>query len=241
MIRKIIYGIILICLSSTAYSQEDIPFPYLDKIEIKEFNNRELHLNRSQADIFNSKRVELEKNHKFYAEECEGEYETLIAICNIDKSYKRYAISYGACPNPEFVIYDSENPEKIIGSINADKMFINGSGAIYCSGGEGTFDARKKYKIINEKLVETKQPFYHIGLKTTTLRPIKLYETVNLKNEVASLPIDYPVEILLSTKAFNDTKGLYLVKTKFGLIGWAELIAGQYTDVDIKDLKYIGD
>ena len=241
MIRKIVYGIILIGLSSSAYSQGNSPFPYLDKIEIKEFKNCELHLDKLQADIFNSKRVELDKNHKFYAEECEGEYETLIAICNIDKSDKKYAISYAACPNPKFVIYDSENPDKIIGSINADKMFITGSGAIYCSGGEGTFDARKKYTIINEKLVETKQPFYYVGLKTKTLRPIKLYETTDLKNKVASLPVDYPVEILLSTKAFNSTKGLYLVKTKFGLIGWAELIAGQYTDVDIEDLKYIGD
>ncbi|MFI2741474.1 hypothetical protein ACG2LH_01930 [Zhouia sp. PK063] len=120
-------------------------------------------------------------------------------------------------------------------------MFITGSGAIYCSGGEGTFDARKKFKIINEKLVEIGQPFYYVGLNTKTLRPIKIYETVDLENELASLPIDYPVEILLSTRAFNSTKGLYLVKTKFGLIGWAELTAGQYTDVDIKDLKYIGD
>jgi hypothetical protein len=241
MFRKLIFGILLIGLNSLAYSQETSPFPYLDKIEIKNFKNRELHLDSSKADIFNSKRIELDKNHKFYAEECEGEYETLIAICNINKTNKRYAIAYGACPNPEFIIYDFENPDKIIGSINADKMFITGGGAIYCSGGEGTFDARKKYTIIDGTLVETSQPFYYVGLKTKTLRPIKLYETVDLENEVASLPIDYPVEILLSTKSFNSTKGLYLVKTKFGLIGWAELIAGQYSDVDIKDLKYIGD
>ncbi|PCH70836.1 MAG: hypothetical protein COC06_03235 [Bacteroidales bacterium] len=241
MIRKIIFGILLIGLNSLTYSQETSPFPYLDKIEIKHFENRELHLVSAKADIVNRKRIELDKNHKFYAEECEGEYETLIAICNIDKTSKRYVISYGACPNPEFIIYDFENPDKIIGSINADKMFITGGGAIYCSGGEGTFDARKKYTIINSELVETSQPFYYVGLKTKTLIPIKLYETINLENEVASLPIDYSVEVLLSTKAFNSTKGLYLVKTKFGLIGWAELIAGQYSSIDIKDLKYIGD
>ncbi len=241
MIRKIVYGILLIGLSLSVFSQEDSPFPYLDKIEIKMFSDCELYLDKSKVEIYNAKRVDLDKSHKFYAEECQGEYETLVAICNIDKSNKRYAISYGACPNPEFIIYDSENPNKIIGSINANKMYITGSGAIYCSGGEGTFDARKKFKIISDKLVETGQPFYYVGLKTKTLRPIKIYETVGLENEVASLPIDYPVEILLSTRAFNSTKGLYLLKTKFGLIGWAELTAGQYTDVDIKDLKYIGD
>lgn len=241
MIKNIIVGILLIGLNTGINSQEASPFPYLDKIEIKHFQDRELHLDISKADVYNVKRVELDKNNKFYAEECEGEYETLVAICSIDKTNKKYAIAYGTCPNPEFAVYDFDNPEKIIGFINADKMFITGSGAIYCSGGEGTFDARKKYKIINGKLEETLQPFYYVGLQTKTLRPIKLYETVDLKNEVASLPAEYSVEILLSSKAFNSTKGLYLVKTKFGLIGWAELIAGQYTEVDIKGLKYIGD
>ncbi len=241
MIKKIVFGILFICINSSVYSQDDSPFSYLNKIEIKNFSDCELHLDISKADIFNCKRIELNKSHKFYAEEGEGEYETLISICNIDKTDKRYAITYGACPNPEFIIYDSENPDRIIGTINATKMFVTGSGAIYSSGGEGTFDARKKYKVIEGKLVETEQPFYYVGLKTKTLRPIKLYKTVDLENEVASLPIDYSVEILLSTQAFNSTEGLYLVKTKFGLIGWAELKAGQYTDIDIKDLKYIGD
>ncbi len=55
------------------------------------------------------------------------------------------------------------------------------------------------------------------------------------------MPINYSVEIIASNKSFNETNGLYLVKTKFGLIGWAKLTAGQGKSVDVKDLIYRGD
>jgi len=233
--------ILFLVLNIISYSQETSPFPYLDKIEVYNFKGRELYIQKTNAQIINKKRIELSKENIFYAEECEGEYMTLIAICKIDNSNKSFTIAYSVCPNPEFTIYDSENPNKIYGNINADKLFISGNGSIYCSGGESTFDAKKKFKIIGDKLTEIKQPYYYIGLKTKTLKTIKLFETINLENEIANLPIDYPVEILLSNKSFNSTKGLYLVKTKFGLTGWAELIAGQGKSIDIEGLIYNGD
>ena len=80
-----------------------------------------------------------------------------------------------------------------------------------------------------------------MGLSSKTLKPIVLYQTINLKKQLAKLPADYDVEIVLSKESFNATKGMYLVKTKFGLLGWAELEAGQYHDIDIKGLQYNGD
>ena len=233
--------LLFLVLNLISYSQETSPFLYLDKIEIQNFKGRELYIQKTNAQIINKKRIELSKENIFYAEECEGEYMTLIAICRIDNSNKSYAIAYSVCPNPEFTIYDSDNPHKIYGNINADKLFITGNGSIYCSGGESTFDAKKKFNIIGDKLIEIQQPFYYIGLKTRTLRPIKLFETIDLENEIANLPMDYPVEIILSNKSFNSTKGLYLVKTKFGLTGWSELKAGQGESVDVEGLIYTGD
>lgn len=239
---KKIYSIfIVLALVQICYCQELSPFPYLDKIDVSNFEKTELYLNKNDAQIINRKRNELEPSHLFYAEECEGEYMTLVAICKIDNTSNEYAIVFGACPNPEFIIYNAKFPEKKIGTINANKLFITGNSSIYCSGGEGTFNAKRKYVIRKDSLIEIGQPFYYIGLKTKTLRPIKLYQSQDLENEIASLPVNYPVEIIASDKSFNETQGLYLVKTKFGLIGWAKLIAGQGNSIDIEGLLYRGD
>lgn len=218
------------------------PFSYLNKIEIEEYKGAFLHLNSSESVIINKKRIDLNSHDIFFAEECEGESMTLAAICKIDsKSEQKYAIVYSTCPGPEFIIYDSTNPDKIIGVINADHLYINGSGSIYSSGGEGTFDARKKYVLKNGKIEQVNQPFYYVGLKSKTLNPINIYDSKNLETKVASLPANYNIEIILSEQAFNETEALYLVKTEFGLVGWTKLKAGQYKAIDIEGLIYKGD
>lgn len=222
--------------------QSGQPFSYLDKIEIKAHEGTSLHLVASQATLINKKRSELKKDDIFYAEECEGEYTTLAAICKIDnKLAQKYAIFYSTCPNPEFVIYNSTDPEKILKTINADQLFINSSGHLYSSGGEGTFDTRKKYTLTNGEIKYVQQPFYYVGLKSKTLNPITIYGSKKLENEVAKLPVNYDIEVILSENVFNETEALYLVKTSFGLLGWARLKAGQYKAIDVKGLIYKGD
>lgn len=233
---------LILITSYNVNAQTSEPFSYLDKIEIVNFKGTFLHLISGEATIINKKRNDLDKDDIFYAEECEGEYMTLAAICKIDNnSEQKYAIAYSVCPNPEFVIYDSNNPKKVIETINADHLYINGSGNIYSSGGEGTFDARKKYVLKNGKINYVEQPFYYVGLKSKTLNPITIYQTKNLEMEIASLPANYDIEVILSDKVFNETEGLYLVKTAFGLIGWAKLKAGQYKSIDVNGLIYKGD
>lgn len=223
-------------------AQTNEPFSYLDKIKVENYEGRFLHLNSSEAIIINKKRIDLNRDDIFYAEECEGESMTLIAISKIDdNSENKYAIIYSTCPNPEFIVYDSNDADKIIGTINADHLYINGSGNIYSSGGEGTFDARKKYVLNNGKIENIEQPFYYVGLKSKTLNPVTIYQTKSLETKIASLPTNYELEVILSEKAFNQTEALYLVKTAFGLIGWAELKAGQYNSIDVDGLIYIGD
>jgi hypothetical protein len=239
-LKTTLIGLIL-TVTQIVVAQTSEPFSYLDKIEIEMYKGTFLHLNSSEATIVNKKRSNLSKDDIFYAEECEGESMTLVAICKVDNSEQKYAIVYSTCPNPEFIIYDSSNPNKIIGTINSDHLYINGSGSLYSSGGEGTFDTRKKYTLNNDKLEHVQQPFYYVGLKSKTLNPVSIYQSKNLETKIASLPANYEIEVVFSEKAFNETEALYLVKTAFGLTGWAMLKAGQYKAIDVEGLIYKGD
>ena len=228
--------------SALVSAQSNEPFSYLNKLEIEGYKGRYLFIELDKSTIYNKSRKDLDKTNPFFAEECEGESMTLVAICKIDyTSEKEYAIVYSTCPGPEFVIYDSQNPNQIVGKINADKLYINGSGNIYSSGGEGTFDARKKFELHEDEIKHVDQPMYYVGLKSKTIQPISIYSTTKLQSVIAKLPSNYEIEVLLSAKPFNQTEALYLVKTGFGLVGWAKMRAGQYKALDVEGLIYTGD
>lgn len=201
-LRTTLIGLTLIATQIVA-AQTSEPFSYLNKIEIEGYKEKILHLNSNEATIINKKRSDLNKDDIFYAEECEGESMTLAAICRIENnSEQRYAIVYSTCPNPEFIIYNSTNPDEIIGTINSGHLYINGSGNIYSSGGEGTFDVRKKHIVNNSKLEHVQQPFYYVGLKSKTLNSVTIYQSKKLKTKIASLPANYDIEVVLSEKFF---------------------------------------
>jgi len=121
-------------------------------------------------------------------------------------------------------------------------LYITGNKNLYSSGNtNNTFDVKRKFKFTNNRLNEVEQPFYMVGIKGYTLNPIKLYESQKLEEEILQLPKNYPIEILLSQNSHNSMEGLYLVKTKFGLLGWTILKAGQYKSIDVDSLIYYGD
>ena len=79
------------------------------------------------------------------------------------------------------------------------------------------FPRRRKFTVSREKIVEIKQSFCYVGIKTFTLANIKLFADMNLMVQLAFLPKNTEVEILLN-------KGnKYLVKTPFGLVGWTKV------------------
>ena len=239
---KLVLLIVFIINLKISYSQN--PFSYLQKIEVHDFKGVELYINESEAKIFNKKRKDLDKNNIFFTDQdCESIYMTLIAIVKIDNSTnKEYAITYSVCPEGEFTIYDANDPNIEYGSLLAEKLYITGYKSIYTSGNiNNTFDVKRKFEILDNKLIEIKQPFYSVSMKGKTLNKIKLYQSKKLQYEIASLPKNYPIEIVLAEKSFNSTENIYLVKTKFGLIGWAKLRAGQYKPIDVDELMYNGD
>jgi hypothetical protein len=228
----------IFCAATISLAQSSQPFDYLKKITVQPFDDGSLYYN--SGELVNSKRGDLPSDHPFYAEECEGESSSIVAFVTFSAS-QELAICYGFCPGPSFYIYDNKNPDLYLGHINAQTLYIPGNGFIYASGGEGSFDAKRKYQILENEIVEIKQPFYYVGLKSTTLKPITIYQTKELKKKIAGLPVEYPIEVMLAERDFTSTDDLYLVKTSFGLVGWARLKAGQYTEIDVKGLIYRGD
>jgi|GEM_PF-3312998 len=155
---------------------------------------------------------------------------------NIDKYYY---ITFDMCPSGwEFVIYEEGN-KKSISDLSAENLVIPGNGTLYTSGHTGNFNVRRKYELSNNKIVEVEQPYYYVGLKSRTLNTINIYQTKDCKKVIATLPKDYEIEILLTEESF--TPSLYLVRTSFGLVGWAKLRAGQYESIDVEGLFYNND
>jgi len=182
-----------------------------------------------------------DKNHPLHiSTDCESEM-NLLAITEIDNSNKKYAIIYGYCPEPEFNIYDANDLDNYIGAIGGLKLYIPGNGNLYVSGHvNSNFNLKRKLTFIDNVIKEVEQPQYYVGLKTKTLNPITLYKTKELKNEVAKLPENYKIEVILAQSSYKLDE-YYLVKTEFGLIGWTKVKAGQYKSIDIEGIYWAGD
>lgn len=236
--------ILLICifhLTFRGYSQINNPFPYLTEITNSEDSSVHLFINKSQAEVFNKKLKDLDKNHPLYTPgDCESEM-TLLAITPIESTNKKYAIVYGSCPEPEFHIYAANDISKFYGSLSGLNLYVTGNGNLYVSGHvNSNFNVRKKYKFKENNIREIKQPQYYIGLKTKTLKPVTLYKTKNLKEVVATLPAKYKIEVLLAETSYKK-EDCYLVKTDFGLVGWTKIKAGQYQSIDVEGIFWAGD
>ncbi len=239
--KKAILVIYLSHLTFLIFGQTTKPFPYLLEITHADDSTVHLYVDKHKTEIFNQKLSELNKNHPLYtSEDCESGM-TLLAITSIDNSSRKYAIVYGFCPEPEFHLYSASDLSKFYGAVGGVNMYIPGNGSLYVSGHlNSNFDRKVKLKFENNELKEVKQPLYYVGLKTKTLKPITLYQTKEFKNVVANLPENYRVEVLLAETGYRH-EDYYLIKTDFGLVGWAKIKAGQYSAIDIEGIYFNGD
>lgn len=186
---------------------------------------------------------EVSKKSKFY---CPDEYpEDLYYILGKLKLSNQgdsisLAFSPGASGDPEFIFVNSN--EEIIARVEGEELNITSSGNIYTvNNSNNMFLTRCKFQFVNEVLIETKQPYLYIGLKTKTLKSISIFESSDLKTKVASLPADYNIEVILA-KEDEQEHHLYLIKTEFGLLGWIKLNSPfDYDKREIENLYMRGD
>jgi len=244
--KKLILIALGLCAFLTTKSQEakvhqsfenlsEIKLPNSDKTSIK------YDPTISYIIVKQYKELDSDYNNTFPLDEADGCYEDswIILKTKLDrKTDKYYYITFLICPETEFYIYEEGNKEP------TDKLFalnlvIPGNGAVYTSGHMGNFDVRQKFEFTNGKFLEVKQPYYYVGLKSKTLNTINIYQTKDCKKLIATLPKNHEIEILLTDESF--TPSFYLVRTSFGLVGWAKLRAGQHESIDVEGLFYNND
>jgi hypothetical protein len=247
--KKILLIVILGSIQFFLFSQVKIidSFSNLDSLAIKNENfwldNNFIKFDSSISTVYN---IKSDINIDY-----SGDYEYAVGIDNIKliktklnrNENKYYFITFGSIDGPSigFTIFEEKLPNKIIGQIRAASLIVPGNGSLYSIDRYWeNFETKRKYSFIEEKIVENKQPFYSVNLISFALRPIDIYSDINLENKLASIPVKGKIEVILCTDS-NSRSDIYLVRTSFGLIGWAKLVTGQYQSVDVEGLYYNGD
>lgn len=206
----------LLFLSATAQNE---PFSYLEKISINEANNMFVKYNSDLSEVYNQESDDLSASdplyRKFFGTKL---FKTKIDRSSSDEYYVCFSSGPSGDPHLQFYKVGAVGEYSDF-EVNGLQFYIPGNGFIYVSGHtNNAFNMRRKFRVENNELKEEEQPFYYVGLKTKTRKSIKLYDSRELSNPIATLPPSYDVEVLINPK---DTR-LFLIKTQFGLTGWFE-------------------
>lgn len=172
-----------------------------------------------------------------------AEYEGGVRVLKtkIDKnSQQSYTIDYSPGPSadPAFVFLknDGDKVAEQGEQISGLELYIPGNGFLYVSGHTNNmFDMRRKYKIDGDALVEVKQPFYYVGINNKLKKDLEIFSDAELKQSVGLLTKGTDVSVLL----YQDEK--YLIKSTFGLVGWAKIPDSQMPGEVIDGIYYAGD
>jgi hypothetical protein len=239
---KNFFAFILILAVFDVYSQVKIhkSFENLTRLDfmVKETTmiDESISFNSLTTEIINKKRYDLDKDDPFYAEEYDGDILLLIKTKLLKSSDSEYYVCYNTSSG--FIIF-KDSPDNRISFVNASKLVVPGNGFIYSEGRHGSsFPVRRKLKLVEDDLIEINQPFYYVGIKSKTLKTIKIYQERDLMNLIATLPKNYEIEVLLCDDDYESD--LYLVRTSFGLTGWTKIEDGATSSTDIDGIYYLG-
>lgn len=162
----------------------------------------------------------------------------------------------GPSDDPSFTI--QVNKAQKTSSLVGETLYISAGKTFYtASDSNRYYMKRKKFHIVDNKVIEIKQPFYFVNKDCTTSTALVMYAKKCEKAEkVAVLPANSRVKILLAeyegntckTSAPLDNEGKntamnFLVSTPFGLVGWVSTRGGylQAPGKPLSCIRYIGD
>lgn len=193
-----------------------------------------IHFDKSVTEVLKKQIV---KGDPLY-DEYIGDGEWLLIRTKLDKSKaETYVIGFspGLSGDPVFGFLKENNGNLVnFSQIYGLQLFVPSDGNIFVTGHTNNmFDQRKKYRLTNDTIIEVKQPYYYVGLKSSTKKPIQLYREKAQKQIVAFLPEKSEIEVII-----NDGE-YYLIKTSFGLVGWWKL--DNMKSEEIEDLYFNGD
>ena len=182
------------------------------------------------TEVIDKRRKSLPQDHQLYNPNGWASGELVLFKTKIDfQSDTEYYVchDWGPSADPSFGFYRVGSSGAYTDFVvDGVVLYIPGNGFLYAESKNfnSAFNFRGKFKVDNNTLAEVPQPFYYVGLKSRTLQPITIYSDFDQKNELANLPANYEVEVILvDNHSGLNCKYHYLIKTPFGLIGWAQI------------------
>ncbi len=236
---------LFLLISFSSIGQSKSYFPTLTRAYIDKEYNVYFNYDKKVARFLYKPCYSLPKNHPVYCDSTdiiEPWYLVAKFKSNLFKDSLDIVYSAGLSGDPSYSVSDITG--KILTSINCTDFYINDLGIIYTSGHTNNmFNQRRKFEIKKDTVLEVKQPYYYVGLKNKTLKPITLYKEKTGKEVIAQLPKNYTVEVLLAENTSDNfhSHKYFLVKTEFGLVGWLRLTDYEGYDPVIEGLFYAGD
>ena len=154
---------------------------------------------------------------------------------------ERYTLRYDDGPScdPTFSLWP-EGGEQPIGEFGGDHVVLPGNGFLYViRRSNRSFEGREKWAIQRGALVEVAQSHYYVGVTTPTLKALTLLQQPAAgSTPIANVPRGESVLVVLQQSV--DGRDWYLVRTRFGLLGWTEDSAyGE--DRQFEGIQFFGD
>lgn len=213
--NKIIGSMIFFVLFHLGHSQN---FEHLDSLVFTKTSGKWYH----GADISTHIAVIFDKALSTIINERRAQDYIDVIVAKIDKDKSdKYLVQYNPGPSadPTYHIFKiDESDTTKIGYFGADEIVIPGDGFIYASARTNRmFKIRRKFRIVNDRFVEVKQPYFFVGLQSKTVKDITIFSDTLIQEPVAYLPEASDVTVLLNTHDY------YLIATPYGLTGWTKI------------------
>lgn len=171
------------------------------------------------------------------------EYEQGVRVLKtkINKDSDQYfTVDYSPDPSadPSFIFLKNDKDTAVEPGqgFSGLELFIPGNGFVYISGHTNNmYNQRHILKLVGDKLVEVKQPFYYVGVDANLKQDLEIYSDATLKKSLGTLTKGSPVSVLV-----NQGEN-YLIKNNFGLVGWVKIPESLYPGETVEGIYFAGD
>lgn len=145
----------------------------------------------------------------------------------------------GPSCDPTFTLWP-KGADEPIGEFGGDHVVVPGNGYLYViRRSNRSFEGREKWALHKGALVEIKQSHYYVGVSTSMLKPATLLQKPETgATEIANVPKGEKVQVVVQQTV--DGRDWYLVRTRFGLLGWIE-DAAYGEERQFEDIQFFGD
>jgi len=154
-------------------------------------------------------------------------------------SGQQFLVVYDEGPSvdPTFMIYLGHQLQgEPALEVFALTLILPGNGQVYAAGHTNNmYDQRRKFVFANRTFQEAVQPFYAVNVSGQLDAPVTLMAERGNSARVGFLPAGSNVDVLLNKDDW------YLLRTPFGLTGWARIDPSPAPGSPVIGLYYAGD